>query len=218
MIVASLCVAALLQGGVPASDSTATAEPLSAIRGATSAPAGSAGDTVWYRREPSVDARLMPRWERAAWRDTIPRRKRAVEYSDWYYRRLQVHRWGSWLELPVFATEYWLGQKLVSDRAVGDWVKPTHVAVAGVLGGLFTINTVTGLWNLYESRQDTDQRALVWTHSALMLAADAGFAITPLLAEDAREQEGGGNHRTMAVTSMGLATVGTLLMWVKRGM
>ena len=218
MIVASVFVAALLQAGVPASDTSEAAHVPVAIREATSAPASSAERTAWYRREPLVDARLMPRWDRTRMLDTIPRRRRAVEYSDWYYRRLQVHRWGSWLELPVFATEYWLGQKLVSGREREDWVKPTHVAVAGVLGGLFTINTVTGLWNLYESRQDTDQRALVWTHSALMLAADAGFAITPLLAEDAREQEGGGNHRTMAVTSMGLATVGTLLMWVKRGM
>ncbi len=217
MIVASLVVAALLQVAVPTSDSTGTIPLPGASRGATSAPAGSAADAAWYRREPSVDARLMPRWERATL-DTIPRRRRAVEYSEWYYRRLQVHRWGSWLELPVFGTEYWLGQKLISGGEREDWVKPTHATVAGVLGGLFAINTVTGVWNLYESREDTDQRALVWTHSALMLAADAGFVTTALLAQDAGDDRGAKRHRTVAVTSMGLATAGTLVMWVKRGL
>ena len=217
MFVASVLVAALLQAGIPTSDSSSVSPAPQASREATSAPAGSAADSPWYRRESSVDARLVPRWEKMQALDTIPRRRRAVEYSDWYYRRLQLHRWGSWLELPVFGTEFWLGQKLISGGEREDWVKPTHAAVAGVLGGLFTVNTVTGLWNLYDSRQDTDQRALVWSHSALMLAADAGFAITALLAEDAGENGGGGTHRTAAVTSMSLATVGTLLMWVKRG-
>jgi hypothetical protein len=217
MFVASVLVAALLQAGIPTSDSSGVSPARQASREATSAPASSAADTPWYRRESSVDARLMPRWEKTQALDTIPRRRRAVEYSDWYYRRLQLHRWGSWLELPVFGTEFWLGQKLISGGAREDWVKPTHAAVAGVLGGLFTVNTVTGLWNLYDSRQDTDQRALVWSHSALMLAADAGFAITGLLAGEADDGGGGGSHKTAAVTSMSLATVGTLLMWVKRG-
>ena len=152
----------------------------------------------------------------AARADTTTAHHRAVEYSDWYARRLTIHRYGSYAMLPLFGAEYVLGQRLMNGNAAPG-TRGTHAAVAAGVGALFTINTVTGLWNLYDSRQDTDQRALVWTHSALMLAADAGFAITPLLAEDAREQEGGGNHRTMAVTSMGLATVGTLLMWVKRG-
>jgi hypothetical protein len=217
MIIASMLVAALLQAGVPTSDSSSVSPAPQASREATSAPAGSAADTPWYRRESSVDARLMPRWEKTQALDTIPRRRRAVVYSEWYYRRLQLHRLGSWLELPVFGTEYWLGQKLISGGEREDWVKPTHAAVAGVLGGLFTINTVTGLWNLYDSRGDTDQRALVWSHSALMLAADAGFAITGLLAGEADDGGGGGSHKTAAVTSISLATVGTLLMWVKRG-
>jgi hypothetical protein len=216
MIIASVLIAALLQAGVPASASSGLSPAAHASREATSAPAGSA-DAAWYQRESLLDARLMPRLEKTSPVDTIPRRRRAVEYSEWYYRRLQVHRWGSWLELPVFGTEYWLGQKLISGGEREDWVKPTHAAVAGVLGGLFTINTVTGLWNLYDSRNDTEQRTLVWSHSALMLAADAGFVATALLAQDAGDDRGAGRHRTVAITSMGLATAGTILMWLKRG-
>jgi hypothetical protein len=76
------------------------------------------------------------------------------------------------------------------------------------------------VWNLYDSRNDTEDRPLVWTHSALMLASDAGFLITAALAGD--DNEFGGNnrnrHRTAAITSMSLATAGTLLMWIKRGL
>lgn len=178
-------------------------------------PADSASTTP--RRDLSGDARAVPGWELAA-ADTQPRRRHAIEYSDWYYRRLQIHRWGSWLELPVFGTEYWLGQKLINDVQLASWVKPTHGAVAGVLGGLFTINTITGVWNLYDSRNDTEDRKLVWTHSALMLASDAGFLITAALAGDAEEAGSSRTaHRNVAIASMGLATAGTVLMWIKRG-
>jgi hypothetical protein len=133
---------------------------------------------------------------------------------------LQVHRWGSYVELPLFAGEYWLGNKLMShSETPGSWVKPTHVSVAAALGGLFALNTVTGVWNLYDSRHDTDERALVWSHSALMLAADAGFAVTGLIAGDAGHTTSGADrHRTAALASIGLASAGTLLMWVKRGL
>jgi hypothetical protein len=87
----------------------------------------------------------VPDWSRTLTADTVPRRRRAVEYSDEYYSRLQLHRWGSWLEFPVFGAEYWLGQKLMSrDETPASWVKPTHAVVAGALGGLFALNTITG--------------------------------------------------------------------------
>jgi len=166
-----------------------------------------------------VDARLMPVWALPPAQDTQPKkRRRAVQYSDAYYTRLQIHRVGSWLELPVFGAEYWLGQKLINDAPPADWVKPTHTTVAAVLGGLFVVNTVTGVANLYESRASTDDRVLVWTHSALMLAADAGFVVTAAVSGDAHHSVAGqDHHRSGALTSIGIATVGTLLMWVKRG-
>ncbi|MDB4877527.1 MAG: hypothetical protein JWM41_3973 [Gemmatimonadetes bacterium] len=198
MILGSLLITLMLQA-TPSADSTT--------------------DLPWYRHEPSVDARLMPDLGSAPAADTVRRRPRAVSYSDWYYRRLQIHRWGSYVELPLFAGEYWLGNKLISrTETPGSWVKPTHAGVAGALGALFAVNTVTGVWNLYESRQSTDDRALVWSHSALMLASDAGFAITGLLAGDAHNTtRGADRHRNAALVSMGLATAGTALMWLKRG-
>jgi len=222
MVVVSLLVTALLHVAPLASASGDTVSAASAGRvdvGATSAPADSATAIEWYRRESSLDARLVPDWSRSPEIDTIPRRRRAVEYSDEYYTRLQLHRWGSWLEFPVFGAEYWLGQKLMSPDVQPDWVKPTHAVVAGGLAGLFAINTVTGVWNLYDSRNDTDQRALVWTHSALMLASDAGFAITGSLAGGAHNSfRTRDRHRNAALVSMGIASAGTLLMWLKRGL
>ena len=217
MVLGALVIALLVQASAP------TAGGRDSIRAphdsaAVTIPADSA--VARARRELLLDAREVPAWARPAAPDTQPRRRpHAVEYSDWYYRRLQVHRWGSWLELPVFGTEYWLGQKLINDVQLANWVKPTHAAVAGVLGGLFTINTVTGVWNLYDSRNDTEDRALVWTHSALMLASDAGFVITGALAGSAKHSGSGrNNHRNVAIASMSLATAGTLLMWIKRGL
>ena len=214
MVFASVIASVLLAASSPV-DLVRHAESIRTE--ATSAPTDST--TSWYRRDP-IDVRLTipsPDFSNA---DTLPRRRRAIEYSDWYNRRLRVHRWGSYVELPLFAAEYWLGNKLIShSETPGSWVKPTHTSVAAVLGGLFALNTVTGVWNLYDSRHDTDERTLVWSHSALMLAADAGFAVTGLIAGDAdRTGSGANNHRTAALTSIGLATAGTLLMWVKRGL
>jgi hypothetical protein len=177
-------------------------------------------DSVTPRRSLVLDARVMPVWAMPPAQDTQPRKRRhAVQYSDQYYTRLQIHRVGSWLELPVFGTEYWLGQKLINDSPLAGWVKPTHTTVAAVLGGLFVVNTATGLANLIEAGRSTDDRALVWTHSALMLAADAGFIATAAVAGQAHHSVSGQNrHKNVAVASIGVATVGTLLMWVKRGL
>lgn len=174
---------------------------------------------VTLRRALLGDARVMPVWTLPPAQDTQPRKRRkAVQYSDQYYTRLQIHRVGSWLELPVFGTEYWLGEKLIHDAPVAGWVKPTHTTVATVLGGLFVVNTATGLANLVESRGSTDDRLLVWTHSALMLAADAGFIATAAVSGEAHHSVSGQDrHRNVALASIGVATVSTLIMWVKRG-
>jgi len=145
--------------------------------------------------------------------DSTRPRPRAIEYSDAYGTRLQIHRIGSYAELPLFASEYILGDRLMRQNPP-DWMKPAHNIVAGGLGILFTVNTVTGVWNLVESRKDPEGRARRWVHSALMLAADAGFAYTGLIAGDAKDSpEGRTRHKNAALVSMGLATTGTLIMW-----
>lgn len=142
------------------------------------------------------------------------RRPRAIEYSDWYARRLMIHKIGSYTELPLFASEWYLGNKLLDGNGT-DTQKNLHQVAAGGLGALFTVNTVTGLWNLYDSRKDPSGRSRRIIHSVLMLASDAGFAATGLVAGDARENADRRNlHKNLALTSMGLSTAGTVMIWL----
>lgn len=149
----------------------------------------------------------------------VVRRPRAVEYSDQYYTRLTIHRYGSYLMLPLFAGEYALGQNLINDANPSGWIKPAHTGVALTIGALFTVNTVTGAMNLWESRSDPANRGLRITHTVLMLASDAGFAITGALtpkkhsADFAEIQSSRNRHRNWAIGSMALSTAGTALMW-----
>ena len=168
---------------------------------------------------PTLDAAAIALAPRAVAPDTT-RRPKAVEYSDAYYTRLTIHRWGSYAELPLFAGEWVLGQKLLSSGPQASWVRPAHGTVAGALGVLFAVNTVTGGWNLWDARHDTEGRTKRIVHSVLMLAADGGFA---LAGASAPEDEGEGDwqgrantHRAIALTSIGLATAGTVMMWIDR--
>lgn len=151
--------------------------------------------------------------------DTV-RRPRAIEYSDLYYTRLSIHRWASYAELPLFAAEWVVGQKLLNEQRTTNAgehssLRSAHGALTGGLEALFAVNTVTGLWNLYESRREPAGRARRVVHSLLMLAADAGFLYTASLADDDRRSATANEkHRSAALTSMGIATVSTLMMWL----
>jgi hypothetical protein len=151
--------------------------------------------------------------------DTVPKRKRprAIEYSDAYYTRLRIHQIASYTELPLFATEYILGQRLLKEERTGfpsSGLKTAHTTVALGLGALFTINTVTGGWNLWESRSNAEGRTRRFIHSAAMLGADAGFAWAGASGGGAKESQSGANHhRAIAISSMALATAGTVMMW-----
>ena len=95
--------------------------------------------------------------ENRAEQDTT--RRKAVTYSDWYARRLRVHRYGSYVMLPLFVTQYVLGDKLLAQKdaqyagtrltPIDDGLRSTHAVVAGAVGVLFAVNTATGLWNLF---------------------------------------------------------------------
>ena len=150
--------------------------------------------------------------------DSTPRRPRAIAYSDAYTTRLTIHRIGSYAMLPLFAAEYALGDRLMNGTSTPPrWVKPTHVGVAVGLGALFATSTVTGVWNLWDSRHDPSGRTRRLVHSALLLAADAGFAYTGLLGDDATHSlDGRRRHRNAALTSIGISTVGTAMMWLWR--
>ena len=151
----------------------------------------------------------------------VVQRPRAIEYSDAYYTRLTVHRYGSYAMIPLFVAEYSLGQNLMNDASPASWMKPAHVAAAGGIGVLFGVNTITGVWNLWESRDDPAGRTRRIVHSVMMIASDAGFAAAAALSPGRnhgfttygdflhRERV----HRNVAIGSFALSTVGGAMMW-----
>ena len=157
--------------------------------------------------------------------DTLKKKRRAIEHSDAYYTRLTIHRWASYTMPPLFVGQYILGEKLIRARNRGEdagSARGLHGAVAGGIAGLFAINTVTGVWNLYEDRSEPQGRARRLFHVVTMLAADAGFVATGMTAGDDGGEggeggDGGGSnistHRNLAYGSMGLALVSGAVMW-----
>ena len=144
-------------------------------------------------------------------------RPKAIEYSDAYETRAKIHRYASWATLPLFASELALGQSIYNDpNANTSAAKGAHIAVGTAITGLFAVNSVTGVWNMWESRNDPSHRKLKLFHGVLMIGADAGFVATfasgpggrNTTTIDAAKQ----THRTIALTSIGLATGSYLIM------
>ena len=137
----------------------------------------------------------------------------AHEYSHAYQVRAKIHKYASFATLPLFATEIALGQSLYNEP--GGSKKTAHAIVGAGIGSLFAVNTVTGAMNLWEARKDSVGRTRRLTHGLLMMAADAGFFATFLAAPDDEHgnfTDARSTHRTIAITSIGLATAGYLTM------
>ena len=138
-----------------------------------------------------------------------------VEYSDAYKTRAKIHKYASFATLPLFATEVAISQSLYNNTTDGK--RSAHIALGAALGGLFAVNTVTGAWNMWDARKDPNGRKRRLVHGLLMLAADAGFALTPAVAPN-RDSLNYFNqrstHRTVALTSIGIATAGYLTMFI----
>lgn len=152
--------------------------------------------------------------EAAAPRQSTPA-PRAFEYSDGYRLRAKIHRVSSFATLPLFGTEAILGQSLYSNPSSGK--KDAHLAVAGGIGALFAVNTVTGVWNLVEGRKNPVNRKKRLIHGLLMLGADAGFLATAALGPESEHgvvSSSRGTHRAVAFTSIGLATASYLIMLI----
>lgn len=152
------------------------------------------------------------------------RRRKAITLSDGYYARLNIHRLAGYATLPLMAIAYLSGrQELAKGSAAPLWADKSHRPAAYLLAGVFTLNTVTGLVNLAEASKVKQGKTRRWVHSIMMLAADGamiyGIAKAPSLsAVDARLAAGkhGGwtPHKAGTITSMSLATVGYLMMFV----
>ena len=138
----------------------------------------------------------------------------AFEYSDAYRTRRKIHVYASIAMLPLFVTQFALGDSLYTESTDGK--RTAHAIVGSSIGVLFGLNTVTGVWNMWEGRKDPAGRTRRLAHGIMMLAADAGFAATALLAPG---DDGGGNrsaHRAVAITSMSVATASYLMMLLTR--
>ncbi|MGH7618406.1 MAG: hypothetical protein ACREPM_14385 [Gemmatimonadaceae bacterium] len=147
--------------------------------------------------------------------DTLRRRRHAIAYSEWYSRRLTVHRIGSYTMLPMFGAEYVLGQQLLNGADRHSAIGAGHALVAGGIGVLFTVNTVTGLWNLWDSRSDPAGRTRRTIHSLAMLSSDAGFLWAGAIAGQAkRSTDAARRHRNVALGSISVSTLGTVMMWL----
>jgi hypothetical protein len=157
-----------------------------------------------------------------------PRRPKAIQFSDAYYTRLAIHRYASYATVPLFVAEYARGQSLYKGTMPGDTaqvsqsVRSWHGFVANTIGVLFAVNTVTGVWNLWEGRAATEGRARRYVHAGLMLLSDAGFAWTAQLAPGRRtaltDPSRRTTHRTVAMISIGTSVVGDIMMliWNKK--
>ncbi len=148
------------------------------------------------------------------------------EYSDAYYSRLDLHRKASYTMLPLFMLQYIAGEQLLTKgRFAPGWAKTTHTPLAIGVGGLFLVNTVTGAMNLSESARDPNGRTRRTLHALMMFAADVGFAFSGFLAPSTNSVEqrlavgdtSWTPHKYVAVSSMGIAVAGWLLMVLWNG-
>ncbi len=156
--------------------------------------------------------------------DTVRRRPRAIRLSYSYYRRLDAHRWAGFAVLPLFAVEYLAGERLLEKGSAAPlWAEKAHKPAAYALAGVFTFNTVTGVWNLAEAKKVQSGKTRRWVHAIAMLAADAGFIYAAHIAPstdkiDKRIAAGtvGGwtPHKRAAVASMSVATAAYVMMWL----
>jgi hypothetical protein len=190
---------------------------------------GARSDTALLRRDTSTaqtagtlatDTSVSRAMLGAPLADTVRRRPRAVEVSDAYEQRLRIHRYASYTMLPLFALQTVAGNQLYQADLSGaprpGWASAVHGAGAAGLGALFTVNTVTGVWNLWDSRGNETGRTRRWVHSLLMLGSDAGFTWSGIkLASDAKNsQSGRDRHRRVAYISMGASLLGDGIMLI----
>ena len=144
--------------------------------------------------------------------DTARTRKpiRAVEYSGFYQARLKLHRILSYSMIPLFIGSYVSGDAILRNRNdPPKWATTLHKPFAIATGAVFTVNTFTGLWNLWDSRKNPEGQVKRTIHSLLFIAATAGFTYAGTsLARDAVNREDRNRfHRQVALASMGVSVV-----------
>jgi hypothetical protein len=170
----------------------------------------SMADASWPPNDPAINKQV------------IPARPKAFTYTHAYEVRARIHKTASYATLPLFVAEAIVGQKLFNQTQRSESLRSAHSALAAGTAVLFGVNSVTGVWNLWEARKNSSGKAKRLFHGILMLGADAGFVATGALAPG--EEDHGGprsgdrasTHRVVALTSMGVATISYLFMLLAR--
>ena len=147
--------------------------------------------------------------------DTPRTRRHAVEVSEWYSRRLTIHRYVAYATVPVFALQWAAGDQLYKKSSTAPtWAKTMHRVGATSLAGMFTVNTVTGAWNWWETRSQAPGRPLRTLHALAMLSADAAFTYAGAKLSNEAETSATKRreHRTVALSAMGVTVVSGLAM------
>jgi hypothetical protein len=150
--------------------------------------------------------------------DPQPLHAAAIEHSDAYQTRAKIHKYASFATLPLFAVEAVLGQSLYNDPVTGGR-KAAHIVIGTGIIGLFGVETVTGVWNLFgEGWQEKNGRTLRLVHGLMMMAADVGFLATAATGPNDRRgaltfSSDASTHRAIAFTSIGVGTASYLIMF-----
>ncbi|HYD53718.1 MAG TPA: hypothetical protein VEA99_13870, partial [Gemmatimonadaceae bacterium] len=102
------------------------------------------------------------------------------------------------------------------------WVRPAHRTNAKVIAGAYAVNTLTGAWNLWDTRHAAPGRTARVLHAVSMAASMGGFTYAGIkLADDAKTattfdaaQDARRQHRAVALGSMGVTLVSGVAMWL----
>lgn len=177
---------------------------------------------VSFGEPPAVDSPVAPalQWLPPAALLVEPaQRPVAVTHRRGFEVRRKIHKYASYATMPMFIAQYFVGQKLYDGNG-GETARSAHGALVAGMAGLFAVNSVTGVWNLWEDRHEPKGRAKRWIHGLMMLGAGAGFVATGATAPD--DDDGGGTssnrsrHRNLAIGSMGVSAASYLFMFFTR--
>ena len=142
-------------------------------------------------------------------------RVKAIEVSEWYDRRLTIHRWLSYSTIPLFAFQFAAGDQIWEKGPTAPaWARDGHRIGAATIATVFTVNTVTGVWNLWDSRAVEEGRTRRYLHAVSMLVADAGFtwAGARLSEQAERDPDKRDLHKKVALSSIALSLTSGILM------
>ena len=145
----------------------------------------------------------------------LRQRVKAVEVGDWYNRRLTLHRRLSYATIPVFAFQWTAGNQIwQKGSAAPAWARTGHQVGAAAVATIFTVNTITGVWNLWDSRSVPQGRKRRYAHAISMLVADAGFTWAGAVLSERAERSTSDRelHRKVALTCLGITVGSGVLM------